>query len=396
MEIEDITPTDQYSVEQRLTGRSSLSTSPFFLLLGLGAELGSEQNPLPSERRICSLSGAQLRVLKLVSKDKSSSLSQDARICIELTGRQSPKARKTAANRIVSAIGGLFAQVQHIARDEFEPYQIPRESIAGAEVSIELLKQTEVLTASAHFRGALERRLDSFTGIPRAALASIFYLLPFVLSNEDLFNACSFFRSCCSNYNLMDGVVGDVLHEPQREPENEHERLALENVILQSFRTVEAIVGEPGKNEKRFHARLGLWGLDPHERVGFPGKRKQRLEDRIRWLQSVRDSTAAHGKRRRTDPFTIFEAMEAQHIADAVLNRALWFMPESSGRAGSDAEISFLLSEMFPSLGDPDWTHERKLFGVKSALDLARSPGGLKKISRQRERQSRGRGFTIL
>jgi hypothetical protein len=386
MGIVEITP-EQCSLEPDTATLSSLRNSPFFLLLGMGAELGSQENPLPSTRSICSLPGAQLRVLSLVGKDRISFDGQSARICIELAGRQSSKARITTANKIVSAIGGLFAQVHHTVYHEFEPYQIPKRAIARSEVNLRILEQVEALTSAGPSNSALKRRLGTLIVIPRSALASIFYLLPFVLGSEDLYNACAFFRSCCSDYNLMDGVVSDVLHEPRREPENERERLALENVVLQSFRTVEAIVGEPGKDEKRFHARLEAWGLSHRERVGFPGKRKKRLEDRIRWLQSARDSAAAHGKRRRTTPFTMFEAMEAQHLADAVLHRALWFTAESNGRAGSDAEIGFLLGEMFP-FGVANWTRSRKLFAGKSAVDLARSRGGLKKINRYCGRQS--------
>jgi hypothetical protein len=76
-------------------------------------------------------------------------------------------------------------------------------------------------------------------------MARIFYFLPFVLRSEDLFNACSFFRSSCSEFSFMDGVVREVLRDPKREPKNEDERLAFEKVVLQSFRTIEAIVGEP-------------------------------------------------------------------------------------------------------------------------------------------------------
>ncbi len=184
----------------------------------------------------------------------------------------------------------------------------------------------------------------------------------------------------------MDGVVHEVLYEPRREPENEIERLSLENVVLQSFRTVEAIVGEPG-NLKRFRERLKTWGIGHNELVGFPGRRKHRLEDRIRWLQNARDSAAAHGRRRRPNPFTLFEAMEAQHLADAVLQRALWWKAESLGREGDESEVAFLLEAMFPNY--PGWAKDKKLFRGKRAVDLARTPGGLAKILRYRERQAR-------
>ena len=388
MTIVDSTPTDEYSLEQRLAARSRLHKSPFFLLLSLGSELGSERNPLPSTQCICSLPGAQLKVVKLVSRSQSWTRSGNARICIEVTAGRSPKVRKVAANKILSGIEGLFAQVHHTAYEDFELYKIPRQLINGSEVNIEDVERLDALTAEIPYRGAIKRMLGSFIQIPGPALACIFYLLPLALSNVDLFNACSFFRSCCSDYNFMDGVVTEVLSDPKRQPESERERLALENVVLQSFRTVEAIVGEPGKDEMRFHSRMRAVNLDPSERVGFPGKRKKRVDESIRWLQSARDSAAAHGKRRRPHPFTMFEGMEAQHIADAVLNRALWFTAETHERSGGGEEISFLLAEMFPDLGDPSWTRDPIPFGGTSAVELAQSPNGLRTILRYRERQS--------
>ena len=184
----------------------------------------------------------------------------------------------------------------------------------------------------------------------------------------------------------MDGVVHDVLYEPRREPENEVERLALENLVLQSFRTVEAIVGEPG-DVRRFRDRLAARGIDYAERVGFPRHAKQALEDRLRWLQSARDSAAAHGKRRRRTPFTHFEAMEAQHLAHAVLERALWRTAELQGREGDESELAFLLEEMFHI--DSCWARDRKLFRGKRAVDLARIPGGLAEVLEFHERQAR-------
>lgn len=138
---------------------------------------------------------------------------------------------------------------------------------------------------------------------------------------------------------------------------------------------IEAIAGEPG-NEKRFRQRLSAWGLDYDERVGFGRRRRQRLGDRIRWLQDARDSAAAHGRRRRPNPFTLFEAMEAQHLAEAVLHRALWFTAESHGRAGDEAELAFPLSNIFPNRSNPSWVTDRRVFRGKSAVDLAQWPKG--------------------
>jgi hypothetical protein len=385
-DIVDITPPVRYSFAERTAARLSLSKSRFFLLLGFGVGLGTEENPLPATLCSCSEPSVVLKVVTLISKKKIWSHSENARVLIELRGRQSPKSRVAAANRVVSAIGALFSHVHHTAYHDLAPYQIPKELMKGTEVSVEQVEEVEARTGRDPYPFGIRVRLGSFVIIPEPPTATIFYLLPFVLQNEDLFNACSFFRSSCSEFSFMDGVVHEVLYEPRREPENEIERLSLENVVLQSFRTVEAIVGEPG-NLQRFRERLKTWGIGHNELVGFPGRRKHRLEDRIRWLQNARDSAAAHGKRRRPNPFTVFEAMEAQHLADAVLQRALWWKAESLGREGDESEVAFLLEAMFPTY--PGWAKDKKLFRGKRAVDLARTPGGLAKILKYRERQAR-------
>jgi len=356
------------------------------LVLGLGVQLGTEENLLPPTLATCSTPKVVLRVIRLTTRKWQKIRNANARVLIELKGQQSPRSRVATASRIVSAIGGLFSYVHHTAYHDLAPYQIPKALVEGAEVSEERLQELEAHTGRGPYPDNMLTRLRSCVFIEESRTATIFYLLPFVLQNEDLFNACSFFRSCCSEFSFMDGVVREVLHKPRREPESEVERLALEHLVLQSFRTVEAIVGEPGSNVKRFRNRLKAWGIDHNERVGFPGHSKHRLEDRIRWLQDARDSAAAHGRRRRRNPFTQFEAMEAQHLAESVLERALWWAAESLGREGDESEVAFLLEEMFPIY--PGWAKDGELFGGKRAVDLARMPGGLARVLRYREQQA--------
>jgi hypothetical protein len=320
---------------------------------------------------------AVLKVVKLAGEQRHWT-QYKTRVLIELKGRHSPRSCIAMANRIVTAIAALFAHVQHLVYGDLSPHQIPEELIKGNEVSVKDLEELEVRTGRDPYPYELFNRLSSCFVTTDQATATVFYLLPFVLQNENLFNACMFFRSCCSEYSFMDGVVRDVLDEPKQGPEDEIERLAFEHVVLQSFRTVEAVIGEPGKNVKRFRQHLQRWGIDYKERVGFPGHKKYMLEDRLRWLQSARDSATAHGRRRRPTPFTLFEVMEAQHLADLILNRALWGTAESRGREGDESEVAFLLEAMWPNY--PGWARDKKLFRGKLAVDLARTPGGLGRI----------------
>jgi hypothetical protein len=380
-EIKEITPAF------REAARLALNKSRVFLVLGFGLDFRNKENPFPQTLATCSKPEAALKVVSLETKEKSNFQNMDARVLLELKGRHSPKSIVTAANRVVSAMGSLFTYVHHTVYADLSPYQIPKDLVRGNTVSVEELEGLEILTGLYEQPIGFMDKVASAVFIPGRLTATIFFLLPFVLQNEDLFNAGAFFRSCCSEFSFMDGMVREVLDDPRREPENESERLAFEHVVLQSFRTVEAIVGEPGGDERRFHQRLKNWNLKPSERVGFSGRPKHSLENRIRWLQDARDSAAAHGKRRRLNPFTQFEAMEAQHIAHSVLHRAIWWKAESLGRRGDESEVAFLLEEIFPH--NPGWARDKKQFNGKRAVDLVRSSGGLARVFRNRNRQVR-------
>lgn len=390
--IRDVTPPERYSFEERHAARLVLRKSRFFLVLGLSPDFGSELNRLPPAITTCSAPDFVLRQITLTSKKEKPTPAlrramgrawsrEGTRVLLELKGRQSPKSRAATATRIVSAIGALFSHVHHTAYASLAPYQIPKELARGKEVSVEQIEELEARAGVYGQTTDLRMQLGSGVWIPPSSTATIFYLLPFVLQDNDLFDACNFFRSCVSEFSFMDGVARDLLDDPDREAEDETERLAFEHIVLQSFRTIEALVGEPGSNVDRFRERLTRWNIRHDERVGFPGRPKRKLEDRIRWLHDARDSATAHGKRRRTTPFTVFEAMEAQHLADSMLTTALWWTADSRGRQGDEHEVGFLLEEMIR--GSLEWS-----LGGKRAVDLARTPGGLSVILEYRRKQT--------
>jgi hypothetical protein len=106
--------------------------------------------------------------------------------------------------------------------------------------------------------------------------------------------------------------VDDVLRERGKIADLERERQCLERLILNSFRVIEAILGEPGKDKDKFRRKMSSCGLNFDERVGFRGTRRVALGEEIYRLQELRDSTSAHGVRRRKKPVSWFEAMGAQ------------------------------------------------------------------------------------
>jgi len=199
-------------------------------------------------------------------------------------------------------------------------------------------------------------RISSFFTTADIVNAFVLYQLPTVLSTDWLFYACTFFQACCKEYEFTGDSIGNVVRKRRKTPEVERERQNLEAVILNSFRTVEAIVGEPGKDRRKFQQRLASRGLSYEERVGFPGTRRRPLGDVIYDLQELRDSTSAHGIRRRRRPVTWFEAMNAQHLAESLLHQALWVECCRRGRPeGTDEEVAYLLKRMYPFCSGSDW-----------------------------------------
>lgn len=176
MGIRDISPPERrYSAAERDAARLSLAKSRFFLILGLGTQMGSEQNPIPSTICTCARPDAVLKVVTLQSKDKQLSRDNNARICIELKGRQSSKARVAAANRIVSAVGSLFTLIHPTNCQEFLSYQIEKGLISGTSVQVEALEQLESLTRSADmFLDAFMEKIRSYLIISDSATARIF------------------------------------------------------------------------------------------------------------------------------------------------------------------------------------------------------------------------------
>lgn len=181
--------------------------------------MGDEQNPIPPTICTCSTPKALFKVIKLQSKNKELSRDTNARICIESKGRHSPRGYISSASRIGSAVGALFTFVHHTNYQDIVTYRIPKKLINGTTVEVEGLQKFEDLTRSGPtYPGAFLQKIGSCVIIPDQPTATIFYLLPFVLQDESLFDACSFFRTCCSDYSFMDGVVGEVLREPEQEP----------------------------------------------------------------------------------------------------------------------------------------------------------------------------------
>jgi hypothetical protein len=346
----------------------------------LGFSLGTwfeHQEPIPPYI-LCSTGIKNSRIVSLRLSDRGSGDIGQWRLCVEVEPNNI-----TTARRVLSGFEGLFTHLNHGRIEELSLQALPAGVIRDREILGPALVHAVNIRARKDKNFLLERsfesQLRSFYSVADILVAFLFFQLPALLQSDWLFAACTFFQSACSEFTFSGDTISDVLRRRNAPVEHERDRLKLENVVLSSFRVIEAIVGEPGK-EDRFRKRLTLRGLDFDELVGFPGTRRKRLGASIYALQKLRDATSAHGMRSRSIPVTWLEAMQAQHLAESMLHIALWQECCRIGRPqGSDEELRYLLGRMYPF--HDDWL-ERPLaaLGNLTPIEAVRQPGGPKKV----------------
>jgi hypothetical protein len=365
-----------------------------YLVLGFSLDIAfdGQLNVPPSVVCTTGYNSARLLALNLPHKDgRSFKDSGQWRLVIEVGFLD-----RGTARRVVSGFECLFTHVYHGRIGDLAMEQLPITAISGRKIVLATL--IAAAERRARFEGdvlrerSVESRIRSFFQVPDIINAFVLYQLPTVLQSDWLFSACSFFQSACVDYEFLGDSITNVLRDRRKTADYEHERQKLERLVLSSFRVLEAIVGEPGKDKERFRARLAARGLDFRESVGFPGTKRRPLGEAICWLQELRDSTSAHGIRRRKHPVTWYEAMGAQHLAESVLHQALWNECSRRGRReGTQEEVSYLLTHMYPLCADSDWlTRPFPELDGGTPIEASREPGGPARVQHLAELISGG------
>lgn len=293
------------------------------------------------------------------------------------------KNRLRTAIRIVDGISSLFTLFHGVPKPHpFVPEQIPRGSLHNDRLQVTDIEASHktLHPYSDSSLPLLEFRaeLKSSVVISEYTMAYIFFHLPTAVTTNNVFDGLHFYQESVSDFTFLGDDITEVLRNPDERPTTEADRIRLESSVLNAFRAVEALVGEPGKNEERFRRRLRYAGIDPDEPVGFRGEPQNTIRDRIAWLHGLRDVAASHGRRRRADPLSFREVMEAQHLGQAVVMCGLIQATSRRGRYdGKLRERRYLLRQMF---GRDAISHLRRTLHPTSLEDLVASTGGLERI----------------
>ncbi len=142
---------------------------------------------------------------------------------------------------------------------------------------------------------------------------------PVLLRNEKLRFAAAFLCVSMHDFYVSPGGLRDALDDGDRIPTRAAELASWEASYQNSYKCIEAVIGDPPRDESRYRAKLLAAGLDPEEEVGYQTKAK--VADVIREMNRLRDTRVAHGSTLRG--IKLHQMVEFQACATYVLEIAI-------------------------------------------------------------------------
>jgi hypothetical protein len=123
------------------------------------------------------------------------------------------------------------------------------------------------------------------------------------------------------------GGIDEVTHDDVC-PHSASMRSRFEDALHNSFKAVEAIIGDPPKDDRRLSEKLKKIGINFDEPVGY--RVKEPIGTVIRSMSAARDKKSAHGNTRHRS-ITPAELLEFQACAHLVVVAALEWWPVQPG-----------------------------------------------------------------
>ena len=137
-------------------------------------------------------------------------------------------------------------------------------------------------------------------GVPKQVLDYVWRIVPYMVENKPLMDAAHFYKESIGRVWIADDDVFNIMVDNSNIPESQTEKARVETAYQNAFKAIEAIIGEPPKDERKLRMKLSGAGIDPDEMIGYnlygmkPGKEK--LLKKLIDMRGTRDKKAAHGK----------------------------------------------------------------------------------------------------
>jgi hypothetical protein len=167
---------------------------------------------------------------------------------------------------------------------------------------------------------------EGYCHISEYAMEESFNLMA-VTAREPYFSAAIFYRESLQNVWLSPGDVQGVLSARDKAADSQVTQVEIESAVWNAYKAIEAIIGEPPKDERKYRATLIAHGINPEEKVGhcWPSlgannPAREPMADKIRKMAACRDKRAGHGSRTSPDRrITYYELMDFQACARGCL-----------------------------------------------------------------------------
>lgn len=156
-------------------------------------------------------------------------------------------------------------------------------------------------------------------GLLADEIARVWEMLPTLLLDSHLFDAAHFYWASRHEFVFLGDGIREILDNINATPVSRIALVRAENAIQNAFEAIEALIGDPPKDDERLGGKINAAGLDPDEHVGWDipeyGLATQSILERVRELSEMRDKRAAHARTSANRRITYFEMMKAQDLA---------------------------------------------------------------------------------
>lgn len=166
-----------------------------------------------------------------------------------------------------------------------------------------------------------ETLIGSATQFSGEAIEMAWRLTPLLLKNDRFHHAFRFLKTSQENFFVWDGEIEDVIDKAQTTAKTATQQSRFENALQDSFKAIEAIIGDPPRDDEKFFKKIESIRLDPHEKFGLEDKPIYQV---IRDMSNARDKKAAHGSTPNRE-ITLGELLEYQNCARLIVLQASQF-----------------------------------------------------------------------
>jgi hypothetical protein len=151
-------------------------------------------------------------------------------------------------------------------------------------------------------------------------IETVWKIAPLIFHDEQIRRSVRFLKSSDESFHVYPGEIAEVLDNPHEAAITGYDQNRIENALQDAFKAVEAVIGDPPKDDRKLFAKIGSIGLDPNELVGYSNKTP--LHQVIRDMNGARDKKAAHGST-SDRKITTLEMMEYQACANYIVWAAI-------------------------------------------------------------------------